>query len=324
MANDRVFHDGEEAAQERFGMRARLAQVGPHVIRDQMPDQHRELFEALPTLVVGSLDAAGRPWASLLFGRPGFLRSPDPFTLEVHASPVAGDPLAAHLADGASVGLLGLQPETRRRNRMNGVVRMLADGFAVEVRQSFGNCPKYIQARAPEWRADPVTFRATAPPRREGRLLSTAARALVAHADTFFVASAAAGVATAPDRAAHGVDVSHRGGRPGFVAIDDADGGTVLTVPDFVGNYLFNTVGNLLTNPRAGLLFVDFERGDLLGLTAAAEVIWDGPALAAFAGAERVLRFRVEEGWAADGAVPLRWSAPVPSPHLPGAGTPRA
>lgn len=320
-----VFHDGEARAHERFGLRERLEQVGPHVIRDFMPEEHRELFEELPMLVVGSLDQVGRPWASILFGAPGFVHSPDPRTLRVDARPVPGDPLAAQLAPGAPLGLLGIQPETRRRNRVNGrVVEASPDGFTVRVGQTFGNCPKYIQARAPRFTADPATYRTTAAVRHEGPVLSAAASAQVRRADTFFVASATADAASASAPAAHGVDVSHRGGRPGFVSVGEAEGRTVLTVPDFVGNYLFNTLGNLLVHPRAGLLFVDFERGDLLGLAVDAEIVWDGPEVDAFPGAERLVRFRVAAGWSVAAAVPLAWSAPEPSPHLRGTGAWRA
>ena len=316
-----VFHDGEARAHERFGMRERLEQVGPHVIRDAMPDEHRELFEELPMLIVGSLDAAGRPWASILFGQPGFVHSPDARTLRVDARPVPGDPLAAHLVAGAPLGLLGIQLETRRRNRMNGrVVEATADGFSVRVEQSFGNCPKYIQAREPHFTADPATYRTATPVQHEGAVLSAAASALVRRADTFFIASATADAATGSGRAGHGVDVSHRGGRPGFVSVGEENGHTVLSVPDFLGNYLFNTLGNLIVHPVAGLLFVDFERGDVLGLTAEAEIVWDGPEVEAFPGAERLLRLRVVEGWSVAAAVPLGWSMPQPSPHLRGTG----
>ncbi len=319
-----VFHEGEARAQERFGLRERIDQIGRHMIRSAMPDEHRDLFEALPTLVVGSLDATGRPWASILFGRPGFARSPDPRKLRVDARPVPGDPLAEHLAVGLPVGLLGIQPETRRRNRLNGrVVDADADGFTVGVEQSFGNCPKYIQAREPHFTAEPTTYRTAEPVQQEGSVFSASAAALARRADTFFIASAAADAATSR-HAAHGVDVSHRGGRPGFVSVGEADGHTVLTVPDFQGNYMFNTLGNLIMRPQAGLLFVDFEGGDVLGLTADVQIVWDGPDVDTFPGAERLLRLRVVRGWSVAAALPLGWSVPEPSPHLRRTGAWRA
>jgi predicted pyridoxine 5'-phosphate oxidase superfamily flavin-nucleotide-binding protein len=298
-----AFHAGEQALQVRAGVRGRMAEVGPRVIRTHMPDQHRELFEKLPFVVVGGLDAEARPWASLLAGRPGFMRSPDPRTLTIAAGPVAGDPVAGALAVGARVGLLGIELETRRRNRMNGrIVASGRSGFAVAVEQSFGNCPKYI---TPRQHAFDAASAGTGPVvRREGPRLSAEARAIVAGADTFFIATAAP--ATLADGPAGGVDVSHRGGPAGFVAISDDGGGTVLSAPDYLGNLFFNTLGNLALNPRAGLVFVDFATGSLLTLTGEAEVVWtDGrpepPAT------ERHLRFRPAGGALIDGALPLRW-----------------
>ena len=312
------YHAGERELQTRAGVRERAERSGRRMIRDFMPDEHRALFEKLPYVVVGSLDARDRPWASLLTGRPGFMRTPDARTLAIGARPMAGDPLAANLAPGAPVGVLGIELATRRRNRMNGTV-IAADGagFAVYVRQSFGNCPQYIQARTPE----PVeaAARAPHPPGAEGALLSPAAEALVRAADTFFIASASP--AARGGDPAEGVDASHRGGKPGFVRVDRVAGASVLTAPDFAGNSLFNTFGNLAANPRAGLLFVDFATGGVLTLTGRAEIVWDGPEVAAFAGAQRLLRFHVEEGLRLDGAVPLRWSAPVPAPQLAATGS---
>ena len=147
--------------QERAGVRDRVERTGLRVIRDFMPDQHRELFGKLPFLIVGSLDAQRRPWASILVGRPGFVTSPDPRTLRINALAGYGDPLGANIAVGARVGLLGIELATRRRNRMNGtIVEQDAGGFVVRVGQSFGNCPQYIQARAPLFLAEPATVAA--------------------------------------------------------------------------------------------------------------------------------------------------------------------
>jgi predicted pyridoxine 5'-phosphate oxidase superfamily flavin-nucleotide-binding protein len=302
------YHRGEQAMQTRAGVRERVERGGRRMIRDFMPEQHRELFEKLPFLIVGSLDAAGRPWASILAGHPGFIAAPDPRRLRISATPLPGDPLRDNLVDGAALGLLGIELETRRRNRVNGRARQVEpQGFAVEVDQSFGNCPQYIQGRHAGLLADGEA-KPAAPGPVESALLSPRARALIGAADTFFIATASA--QSPGETATEGADVSHRGGRPGFVRIDATAAASVLTVPDFRGNAFFNTLGNLTVNPRAGLLFIDFARGDVLLLTGAAEVIWDGPDLAAFAGAERLLRFTVERGLWIDGAVPFRWSAP--------------
>lgn len=306
-----AFHAGERALQTRAGVADQLGALGPRALRSFMPDQHREFFGLLPWVLVGSLDEQGQPWASALAGPPGFLSAPTPQALNVHALPGLLDPLAANLREGAPVGLLGLQPHTRRRNRLNGVVQLQPGGWQVQVGQSFGNCPKYIQAREPmPWPDAPAPVLT-----HEGATLDAASRDLIARADTFFIATAHPEALHSTDPA-HGVDVSHRGGPPGFVQLKD----DTLTVPDLVGNYFFNTLGNLVAHPLAGLLFVDFERGDLLWLATTAELHWDGPLLAHFPGAQRVLRFRVRQARRVTAALPLRWTAPEVSGYLAGMG----
>ncbi len=306
-----AFHAGERAVQARVGVEGRMEQLGPRVIRDFMPEQHRTFFEQLPFLIAGTVDADGQPWASVLAQAPGFIRSPDPWRLQVAAHPLQGDPLKHTLTDGAAIGLLGIEPHTRRRNRMNGVVRDVgSSGFTVALSQSFGNCPKYIQAREPVY--VPAGASVAAPAVHEARELDDAARRMIAVADTLFIATAYAGDAAEAGRAG-GVDVSHRGGRPGFVRVSE-DG--VLTMPDYAGNFFFNTLGNIAVHPRAGLLFIDFENGDLLYLAVSAEIVWDGPDLAAFEGAQRLLRFRPLSMKRVQASLPLRWGKAELSPYL--------
>jgi len=315
--NAPAFHEGERAAQARVGaaVRERMAEIGPRVIRDFMPDQHREFFEQLPFVIAGTVDADGQPWASVLAQPPGFIHSPDARHLTLRAQPLAGDPLQTTLVEGAAIGLLGIEPHTRRRNRMNGMVRGVNDsGFAVELSQSFGNCPKYIQAREPVYVERPASE--AGPVVHESAQLDDDARRIIAQADTLFIATAYAGDKAQAGRAG-GVDVSHRGGKPGFVRVE-ADG--TLTVPDFVGNYFFNTLGNLVVNPRAGLLFIDFDTGDLLYLAVTADIIWDGPEVDAFAGAQRLMRFKVQSMRLVESSLPLRWGEAELSPVLEATG----
>ena len=307
--NDSPFHAGEVAMQRAAGSEARMREIGPLVIRDHMPDQHREFFEQLPMLVVGSVDAQQRPWASMLAGLPGFIQTPDAQHLRVDALPAGDDPLNLQLCLGTTLGLLGIESQTRRRNRMNGtVVAVDGQGFELRVDQSFGNCPQYIQAREARWVGGPVAELAS---RREGAHLSAGAAALVARADTLFIASSAPG---------QGADVSHRGGKPGFVRVDEGAGSTVLTFPDFRGNFFFNTLGNITAHPKAGLLFVEHETGGVLQLTGRAAVIKGGAEVAGFAGAQRLVRIEVEAGVWTPHALPLRWSAPEPAPQLAATG----
>lgn len=294
------WHAGERALHERLGLGGKMDQIGRTNIRPYMPDQHRDFFAQLPFLIAGSVDDEGMPAASPLSGPPGFAHSPDPRRLDIAARPIAGDPLAEALRPGAAIGLLGIELPTRRRNRMNGrIIGVDAAGFAVAVDQSFGNCPQYIQRRG---YLKPRTI--GAPWVEPLAALDDEARALIVRADTFFVASA--------DAPSLGVDVSHRGGRPGFVGIE-SDG--ALLVPDFRGNRFFNTLGNLLVHPQAGLLFPDFETGDLLQLEGTTEILFDGPLLDAWRGAERLWRVRPARARWLRASLPVSLVLEEISPH---------
>ncbi len=306
------FHAGELAVQERAGTLARSAASGERGIRDHMPDQHREFFAQLPFMLVGSVDPDGQPWASMLVGQPGFAHSPDPTTLRIDSHALPGDPLGANLRAGTRLGMLGLEPTTRRRNRVNGVVTAVdAAGFTLAVTQSFGNCPQYIQAREALLAGDIGLARVEQRDR-----LTDADRAFIEAADTLFIASNAP--LDPPHTPAAGADVSHRGGRPGFLRIDDGD---TLVLPDFSGNSFFQTLGNLHLDPRAGLLLIDFATGDLLQLCCRASVVWDGADLQAFTGAQRLVRLKVERVRRLIDTLPLRWSDPSYWPRLDRTGT---
>ncbi|MDW3225207.1 MAG: pyridoxamine 5'-phosphate oxidase family protein [Paracoccaceae bacterium] len=294
------FHEGEKTLQVRAGKREAIEAFGRRAIRPFMPDQHRSFFATLPFLVVGSMDDGGRPWASILARRPGFVQSPSNTRLDVKAMPVKDDPLAKNLKTGAAIGILGIDLGTRRRNRMNARVASVKSGsFSLEVDQSFGNCPQYIQTRDIDFVRDTAMGHDSAPTERFDTLDNTK-RAWIGQADMFFVAS---GVHPSDDPARQGVDVSHRGGRAGFVKVE----GNTLTIPDYSGNYLFNTLGNFLINPKAGLTFIDFSTGDVLSLTGTVELLGeDDPEISAFRGAERGWRFTLAHGVQMFDALPLR------------------
>lgn len=307
---DSPFHAGEQEVQGRLGVRDKIESFARRVVRDFMPEQHREFYAQLPFVLVGTVDDEGRPWASLLAGRPGFMRSPDPRRLEIAARPLFGDPLKGTLKDGAEVGLLGIELETRRRNRLTGrIVSAGPEGFAIALRQSFGNCPQYIQSRTVEILPG-IDAPDTEHPLVRGDRFDDRSRAMIENTDSLFIATAYGDDPKAPSQ---GADVSHRGGKPGFVKIEDD---RTFIFPDFSGNNHFNTVGNIVLNPRAGFLFVDFESGDLLTMTGTAEIVWEGEEVRAFAGAERLIRFRAEEVIRVEGSLPLRFAFGDYSPML--------
>ncbi|MGH8199582.1 MAG: pyridoxamine 5'-phosphate oxidase family protein [Steroidobacteraceae bacterium] len=282
------FHADELTAQARAGFETRSGGI-----RDFMPEQHRTFFAALPHLFVATLDATGWPLATLLEGEPGFISSPDLKTLRIRSLPDADDPAHGTIRKGQEVGLLGIELATRRRNRANGVIcEVDAAAFTVAVQQSFGNCPQYIQRRTFS-RAE-----VTKGPVRAFESLDGDARQLILRADTFFVASRS----RSDVGPAGGADISHRGGRPGFVRVD----GNVLSIPDFRGNHYLNTLGNLLGEPRSSLLFLDFATGDLLQLQGLASIDWSSAAKEEFEGAERIWHFRLTRGWFRPRAAALR------------------
>ncbi|MGA6099106.1 pyridoxamine 5'-phosphate oxidase family protein [Stutzerimonas marianensis] len=290
------WHAGERMLQQIVHASERMEVIGQKVIRDYMPDQHREFYSQLPFMVVGAVDGSGRPWATLIEGAEGFVTSPDPQHLLLAAQPDPQDPAASGLQAGNAIGMLGIELHTRRRNRINGVIQQVsAEGLEVSVEHSYGNCPKYIQERSYTRVTETAFVKA---PRQDSNCLDEYASALIRTADTLFIASYV-------DHDAHhrSVDVSHRGGRAGFVKVE----GNRLTIPDYAGNLFFNTLGNLQTNPVAGLLFVDFATGDMLQLSGRSELLLDSPLIKTFEGAERLLTVEVEHVVLRPAAVAIRW-----------------
>lgn len=304
------FHRGEREVQTHLGVRDSVEAIGQRFIRDYLTGEHKAFYAQLPFILIGAVDNAGRTWASILMGHPGFVESPDSRTLVINTRLVFGDPLTGHLSKGTDVGLLGIEYHSRRRNRLTGKVAEFSDdAITIKIDQTFGNCPQYIQSRdyelLPEIESigEPL---ATTPVKS----LDQRAQEIVATADHFYIATR---YSENTDDDTHGADVSHRGGNPGFVRIEDD---RTLLFPDFVGNNHFNTIGNIFLNPRTGLLFLDFERGDLLFLTCKAEIIWDSDEKGAFIGAERFVRLTLDEGVLVENAVPIRWKFGDYSPSL--------
>jgi predicted pyridoxine 5'-phosphate oxidase superfamily flavin-nucleotide-binding protein len=301
------WHQGEVALQRTVGVDDSMNELGPRLIRKALPEQHRSFYPLLPFIAIGAVDPGGDVWATIRAGEPGFVQSPDPANLVIRSRSDPGDPAEAGLTVGGAVGLLGIDLSSRRRNRANGRIhRRDAAAFTVAVDQVFGNCPRYIQNRNYTFTRDPG--QPAAGGASSSNALDDRARTIIAGADTFFVASS-----ELHDDVRH-VDVSHRGGNTGFVRVG-ADG--VLTIPDFSGNGFFNTLGNLLVNPKAGLVFIDFSTGDLLQMTGDAEVILQSPEIAAFDGAERLWRFKPRRVVYRPKGLPMRWSFDISgwSPH---------
>lgn len=294
-----AFHPGELSAQRsarsgEMAERVRRAMVSPVV-----PAEACDLLGGQRLLVLGARDGRGRPWATALVGPEGFLSAPDDGrTLRVAAGVPPVDPLAGALRAETDVGTLVIDLVDRTRLRVNGRWRPAQRGGLVEVHQAFGNCPKYIQARA-GFVQDPA---GSSPVATHSASLTARQRGLVAVADTFFIATAAAG----------GADVSHRGGDPGFVTVVSP---TELSWPDHVGNSMMMTAGNLALDPRAGLLFPDWDTGAVLRLTGSARVEWSATAPGPGPANGHRTVFRISEAVWTEGGFPGGWGPPERSRH---------
>ncbi len=295
-----VFHDGERAVQRRAGV-AQLADRVGRSIRRELPPAAQAFLAERRWVVIGALDGDARPWPAIRSGPPGFARAIDDRTVRIAATAPRGDPVRDDmLRPGALVGLIALDPATRRRLRFNGrVAANDGSGLVLEADQVFSNCPKYIQRRdeTPAGGSVPATL-ATAD------ALTEAQRTRLRAADTFFIASA---------RPGEGVDVSHRGGMPGFVDVK----GQRLAWPDYGGNAMFNTLGNLHVHPYAGLLIPDFATGGALVVTGRAAIVWEHDGASAFAGAERMVTMEVGQVMEQVGVLPAVFQLREYSPFNP-------
>jgi len=295
-----TFHEGELLVQDRAGVRGEARRVGQMLRTAIRPDAQTFLAKRRFAMVAAE-GVGGQVWVSILTGQPGFLvSSEDGIQLDVTVGPDIRDPIAAAISPGSSVGLLVISFAARRRYRVNGTVRSIGPGISIDVREAFGNCPKYIHAytKLPD---GPVSH---ADPQTSDRL-DDRQRRWIESAETLFLGT------MHPDA---GADASHRGGAAGFVRVT---GPRTLVWGDYTGNRLFQSLGNTAVHPPAGLLFLEPETGSTLQLTGNLEIDWSPEAAATIPGAERVLRFSIEQVVERTGAIPLRWARGETSPFNP-------
>lgn len=286
------YHDGEIAVQARAGVRLQADKLAAG-IRGSIAPERREFVAGQRIAVLGTVDRRGRVFASVVTGEPGFLQALDEQTIRIAAVPDAGDPLLENLAQPAHAALIIPDLAARRRLRLNGRGQIGEGVIEIHAEQVYGNCSHYIQARAPigehDWRA---SGGANAVRTAE---LSSQHQRLIARADTFFIAT---------DHPESGADISHRGGNPGFVRVVDS---RRLAIPDYSGNNMFNTLGNIVANPRVGLLFIGFESGRTLQLTGRAAIDWDSARASTLAAAARIVDFELDEMVDNPHGFPLRY-----------------
>lgn len=266
-----AYHDGELEMQRRAGVADQAARMA-RMVGAAIPDVAAGFLAGQRMIVLGFREGDGRLRVRALTGPAGFARADGDRVLQVDAPISPSGPAAVLAIDFA----------LRRRMRVNGDAEPRPGGFRIRTREVYANCPKYIHPRAVVGSAD---RREAAP--RSTTILSEEQRTLIAAADTFFIATSAGGA-----------DVSHRGGAPGFVRVT---GPSTLEWDDYAGNTMFNTLGNLLRNPEAALLFIDFASGRTLELRGRARVLGDE---------DRRIEVAIDELLDDPAGHELRWSAP--------------
>jgi len=274
------FHSGEIAIQERAGVRDIAEDVGEGII-DHLPPGAAQFLEHRQMAVLGTVDSSGRVWASVVTGDPGFLEVVDEHTLKIAATKSSSDPLFQNLTAEGHVALFAPDFVKTQRVRINGVGIIKDGAIYLTPREVYGNCRRYLQERLFAGRREASDKSAA-----RGELstqMSASQQNQISRADTFFIAT---------DHPEQGADVSHKGGNPGFIHVLDS---RHIAFPDYNGNSMFNTLGNLSINPLAGLLFIDFESGRTLQLTGRATIDWTAERVQTFPGAERVVDFALDQ-----------------------------
>jgi hypothetical protein len=265
MVTESPFHEGELEVQKRAGQEA-AAEANSPMLADKLYAGALNFICQQQMAILSTRDSDGHRWASVVFGPKGFLEPSDRESLHI-AVPTgerdARDPLWQNLQSDTRLGLLVIELANRRRLRINGNARVTDSEILLKVRQSFPNCPKYITKRELEVEL------AEAPEAQlkvsEGTTLPAGLQRMIGAAAVLFLATG---------HAQHGNDASHRGGSPGFIEVRNKN---TLRIRDYPGNGLFNSLGNVVGDPRVGVLLPDFEHGRQLQLTATAKILRDLP-----------------------------------------------
>ncbi len=293
------YHSGELTVQKRVGVEILAERVG-RGIHMTMPYIAQEFLTAQSFAIASSVDKQSRVWASILTGETGFLQIIDDQTIQINLQPAQHEHMLSHLETNPHLGLLVIDLATRQRMRVNGTVVQTPTGLMLVIEQVYSNCQKYIQRRALSTRESGKAEI------KQMNGLSDDHQAWIQQADTMFIASY---------HANGGADASHRGGNPGFVHVLSSQ---KIEFPDYAGNMMFNTLGNIAENPQTGLLFINFSQGHILQLTGKASIIWDNAArMANFPKAERLVEFEVEEVREVRNILPMSFSLEEFSPHNP-------
>ncbi|TQN69128.1 hypothetical protein CSHISOI_06335 [Colletotrichum shisoi] len=298
-----------------------------------LPPSYGARIAASPLLAFGTLDRHNRPWTTLWGGEAGGVARPiaeDVLSVRSRVD-VVDDPVLSALWDvdeepgeGVKDGevvqpglrgdggrlVAGLGIDLRTRDRVKFAGRLVAGAVnggevqvAVKVEESLGNCPKYLNKKDVEARASIEKGRV-----ERGLPLDEGALGLVERADMVFLTSGHE----------ESMDTNHRGGPRGFVRVARNDvGGVEIVYPEFSGNRLYQTLGNLKVNPLIGIAIPDFETSDVLYLTGSASILFGRDAAAHLPHTKLAVKITVAAAVFVESGLPFVGTPLEASPYNP-------
>lgn len=298
------FHPGELIVQKLAG-EVDVAERNSKLISETILGGAIPFIEKQFMVVLASIDNKGSAWSSIIYGKPGFVYASSEDYVQINLTERdVSDPFWSNISCNPEIGMLFIDLGSRRRYRINGVVEKIEEGggFSMAVREAFPNCPRYIQKRQLQNIGDKFATEDVV----HGVLINDKVESIILNADTLFVATA---------NPQSGADASHRGGEPGFVQIIKSN---TIRIPDFNGNSLFNTLGNIETNPYTGICIPDFQGQKLLQLTGKAQTLWnqDDP-YNLTGGTKRFLAFEIDSWILRHVPQYLEWELLETSPFNP-------
>lgn len=324
------WHDGEEEMHQAMHVPGGLDNPTVPALSPQLANH----LQIAPLIAIGTLDGDGKPWTTLWGGESGIARSLgggivgirtavtgkyDPVVEQLVGKEATGE-VVREQGQGRMVSGLTIDLETRKRVKMYG--RMVAGALStredevtgrdetvaevqlvLKIEQSLGNCPKYLNSK----HIVPASSRPQLID--DSPQLSQRAVALLTQADLFFVSSSQHDL---------DMDTNHRGGPPGFLRIASNDpSGAVLAWPEYSGNRLYQTLGNLRVNPVAGICIPDFETGDMLYITGKTEILVGADAHSLLPKSNLAVKLTVTAARFVAAALPFRGIAGAKSPYNP-------
>jgi len=259
---DHTFTNGQLAIQ-KITKEEHIAKMRIPMVKDTLHERFIPFLEYQILAFPGSQDAQGNLWISLLVGERGFIKAPSIHEITFDISKITSnknDIFFKNIETNATVGLLFHEAARRARYRAWGNATKKDNLLSFNINMGYPSCPKHIQEEIIQLPENSPTVTSKT---EKGTTLNGLEKEWIANAHTFFITT---------QTKKGDIEASHRGGNPGFIEV--LENGH-LRVPDYLGNSMFSTLGNIYENPKAALLFVDYKKGQTLQLSGLATLEFD-------------------------------------------------